>query len=153
MTTEDQLIESIPQIEELKDKKEEKDEVETALEADLGIDISKLLGDSYVMSEHEEITKLSDSLRINATDARKQLNVFPPNYTIQDQTIPDLIRKMRRSRRKLKGSQRDKMTKAIDTMIDAYSDHLSKCIDTIYWLNPYKIPLNKMRYNEKTYIS
>ena len=62
MTTEDQLIESIPKLEELRDKKEEKDEVETALEADLGIDISKLLGDSYVMSEHEEITKLSDSL-------------------------------------------------------------------------------------------
>ena len=149
MTTEDQLIESIPKLEELRDKKEEKDEVETSLEADLGIDISKLLGDSYVMSEHEEITKLSDSLKINATDARKQLNVFPPNYTVQDQTIPDLIRKMRMSRRKLKGSQRDKMTKAIDTMIDAYSDHLSKCIDSIYWLNPYKIPLNKMRYNEK----
>ena len=52
MTTEDQLIESIPKLEELRDKKEEKDEVETALEADLGIDISKLLGDSYVMSEH-----------------------------------------------------------------------------------------------------
>tara|TARA_R110000737_G_scaffold327565_2_gene341890 strand:+ start:937 stop:2301 length:1365 start_codon:yes stop_codon:yes gene_type:complete len=149
MPTDEELIESIPQIEELKDKKEELDEVETALESDLGVDINKLLGDSYIMSEHEEITKLSDSLRINATDARKQLNVFPPNYTIQDQTIPDLIRKMRMSRRKLKGSQRDKMAKAIDTMIDAYSDHLSKCIDTIYWLNPYKIPLNKMRYNEK----
>mgnify|MGYP003115839317 CR=1 FL=1 len=149
MPSEEELIESIPQLEELKDKKEEKDEMETSLEAELGINIDKLLGDSYVMSEHEEITKLSDSLRINASDARKQLNVFPPNYTVQDQTIPDLIRKMRMSRRKLKGSQRGKMTKAIDTMIDAYSDHLSKCIDTIYWLNPYKIPLNKMRYNEK----
>jgi hypothetical protein len=149
MTTEDELIESIPKIEELKDKREEKDEVETALESELGIDISKLLGNSYVMSEHEEITKLSDALRINASDAKKQLNVFPPNYTIQDQTIPDLIKKMRMSRRKLKGSQRDKMSKAIDTMIDAYSDHLSKCIDSIYWLNPYKTPLLKMRFNEK----
>ena len=149
MVTEEELIESIPKIQELKDKKEEKDKMETSLETDLGIDIGKLLGDSYVMSEHEEITKLSSSLKINASEARKQLNVFPPNYTIQDQTIPDLIRKMRMSRRKLKGSQRDKMTKAIDTMIDAYSDHLNKCIDSIYWLSPYKTALNKMRYNEK----
>ena len=74
MPTEEELIESIPQIEELKDKKEELDEVETALESDLGVDINKLLGDSYIMSEHEEITKLSDSLRINATDARKNEN-------------------------------------------------------------------------------
>ena len=149
MVTEEELIESIPKIQELKDKKEEKDEMETSLETDLGIDIGKLLGDSYVMSEHEEITKLSSSLKINASEARKQLNVFPPNYTIQDRTIPDLIRKMRMSRRKLKGSQRDKMTKAIDTMIDAYSDHLNKCIDSIYWLSPYKTALNKMRNNEK----
>ena len=41
------------------------------------------------------------------------------------------------------------MSKAIDTMIDAYTDHLYKCIDAIHWLSPYKSTLFKMRFNEK----
>ena len=41
------------------------------------------------------------------------------------------------------------MSKAIDTMIDAYTDHLYKCIDSIHWLSPYKETLLKMRFNEK----
>ena len=53
------------------------------------------------------------------------------------------------AKRKLKGEQRDKMAKTIDTMIDAYSDHLNKCIESITWLNDYTVPLKKMRYNEK----
>jgi hypothetical protein len=56
---------------------------------------------------------------------------------------------MRKARRALKGEQRIKMSKAIDTMIDAYSEHLQKCIGSITWLNDYTIPLSKMRYNEK----
>lgn len=56
---------------------------------------------------------------------------------------------MRKARRKLKGEDRVRMAKAIDTVIDGYSDHISKCIDSIYWLSPYKEPLLKMRFNEK----
>ena len=41
------------------------------------------------------------------------------------------------------------MSKAIDSMIDAYSDHLDKCIDSIHWLAPYQDTFLKMRYNEK----
>ena len=44
---------------------------------------------------------------------------------------------MRRARRQLKGEHREKMAKAIDTMIDAYTDHLNKCIDSITWLSDY----------------
>jgi hypothetical protein len=103
----------------------------------------------YIMSEHEEITKLSTSLNINATEARKQLNVFPKEYRIEEQSIPDIVRKMRKSRREVKGSHRNQMSKAIDTLIDAYADHLQKCIKSITWLNDYTVPLSKMRYNEK----
>ena len=105
--------------------------------------------DTYVMSQHEEISKLAEARGINATEARKQLVNFPNEYIVQDQTVPDLIKKMRKARRKLKGEQRIKMAKAIDTMIDAYSDHLQKCIDSVTWLNPYRVPLNKMRFSEK----
>ena len=56
---------------------------------------------------------------------------------------------MRKARRQLKGEQREKMAKAIDTMIDGYADYLQKCIGSITWLSDYTIPLSKMRYNEK----
>ena len=142
------------QYQEISDKYEELSQVEEK-EEEIEEGIKEMEGDimtsfdTYVMSQHEEISKFSEIHGINATEARKQLLNFPNEYIVQDQTIPDLIRKMRKSRRQLKGEHRIKMSKAIDTMIDAYSDHLQKCIDSITWLNPYKIPLNKMRYNEK----
>ena len=144
-------------LEEFADKIREMDEEEARLTDDLQEELtaptegSKVATsfDTYVMSQHEEISKLSETHGINATEARKQLVNFPNEYIVQDQTVPDLIKKMRKARRKLKGEQRIKMSKAIDTMIDAYSDHLQKCIDSITWLNPYRVPLNKMRFNEK----
>ena len=111
--------------------------------------LAKTLYSDFVMSEYDEINTLCDVLKINASEARKRLDKFPPEYTVEDKNIPDLIKQMRMSRRKLKGEHREDMAKAIDTMIDAYSDHLFKCFDSIYWLAPYKEPLLKMRFNEK----
>ena len=56
---------------------------------------------------------------------------------------------MRKARRQLKGDHRVRMAKAIDTIIDAYSEHISKCVDSIYWLSPYKTPLLKMKFDER----
>ena len=103
----------------------------------------------YVMSDYEAVTTLSKNLNINATDARKQLSTFPSEYIVDGQNIPDLVRKMRKARRKLKGDSRIRMSETIDTVIDGYADHINKCIDSIYWITPYKIPLLKMRFNEK----
>ena len=122
-----------------------KDEIEDAQDRDL----VTTSFDTYVMSENEQITKLSNDLGINASQARKYIVSFPDEYIIQEQTIPDLVTKMRKARRVLKGENREKMTRVIDTMIDAYSDHLQKCIDSISWLSPYEVPLKKMRFNEK----
>ena len=66
----------------------------------------------------------------------KTTQCFPVNILLK-KSIPDLVKKMRMARRQLKGEQREKMAKAIDTMIDAYSDHLNKCIDSITWLTDY----------------
>jgi len=104
---------------------------------------------THVMSDYEAITNLSKRLNINATEARKQLQTFPSEYTVDGQTIPDLIKKMRKARRQLKGEHRVKMAKSIDTIIEAYSEHISKCVDSIYWISPYKVPLLKMKFNEK----
>lgn len=141
------VVEQIkPLVERLEELEEEEQEVKDNLQNELE---TKSFGLVHVMSEIEEIQKLSTENNINATEARKQLVEFPQEYIVQEQTIPDLVKKMRKSRRKLKGEQKEKMSKAIDTMIDAYSEHLHKCIDSITWITPYKPALLKMRYNEK----
>ena len=145
----DKYREAASQMNRLAELDEEEEEAKDSIEQDLNTKLASMFFSSYVMSEHEEITKLSSSLNINATDARKQLNVFPKEYRIQEHSVPDIVRKMRKSRRALKGSHRIKMSKAIDTLIDAYADHLQKCIKSITWLNDYTVPLSKMRYNEK----
>jgi len=147
MVTEKDLIDSKDEIEELEELQEEKKPVVQAL-SDVGIELNKGITD-YVMSDYEAVTTLSKNLNINATEARKQLSSFPNEYVVDGENIPDLVRKMRKARRKLKGEDRVRMAKAIDTVIDGYSDHISKCIDSIYWLSPYKEPLLKMRFNEK----
>ena len=141
------LIDSLPEIKELEDLQEQQEPAIQAL-SEVGIDLNKTITD-YVMSDYEAVTTLSKNLNINATEARKQLVAFPNEYIVDGENIPDLVKKMRKARRKLKGENRVRMAKAIDTIIDGYSDHISKCIDSIYWLSPYKEPLLKMRFNEK----
>jgi len=145
----DKYRQAAQQMERLAELDEEEENMKDSIQSQLGIELKFIFTDSAVLSEHEEISKISEVYGLNATQARKELNVFPDKYVIQDHSIPDLVRKMRKARRKLKGEQRDKMLKAINTMIDAYSDHLNKCIDSITWLTDYTIPLKKMRYNEK----
>ena len=146
MVTEQNLIDSKDEIEELEELQEEKKPVVQRL-SDVGIELKSI--SDYVMSDYEAVTLLSKNLNINATEARKQLTSFPRQYSFDGENIPDLVKKMRRARRKLKGEERVRMAKAIDTIIDGYSDHISKCIESIYWLNPYKEPLLKMKFNEK----
>jgi len=145
----DKYRQAARQMNRLAELDEEESEVKDSIEEQLDTELKSIFSNSYVMSEHEEITKLSSQFNVNATDARKMLNEFPNEYIIQEHTVPDLVRKMRKARRALKGEQRIKMAKAIDTMIDAYSDHLNKCIESITWLSDYRTPLHKMRYNEK----
>ena len=145
----DKYRDAAQQMNRLAELDEEEAETKDSIEEQLDTELKSIFSNTHIMSEHEEITKLSSTFNVNATDARKQLSSFPNEYIIQDHTIPDLVRKMRKSRRALKGTHRTKMSKAIDTMIDAYADHLQKCIGSITWLNDYTVPLSKMRYNEK----
>ena len=147
MTSADEYDEAAERMKRLAELEREKEEEVTQVESDLNI---KLTGVSdYVMSDYEAVTTLSKNLNINATDARKRLSTFPSEYVVDGQNIPDLVRKMRKARRKLKGDSRIRMSEAIDTVIDGYADHINKCIDSIYWIKPYKVPLLKMRFNEK----
>ncbi len=125
----------------------EQDETKDEIEEALGNKLASV--NDYIMSDYEAVNLLSKNLNINASDARKQLSSFPSEYSIDGENIPDLVRKMRKARRKLKGEQRTRMAKAIDTVIDGYSDHINKCIDSIYWIKPYKPAILKMGFNEK----
>ena len=145
----DKYRQAASQMNRLADLDEEEEEMKDSIEQELDIEVKSFFTGSHVMSEYDEINKISTTYNLNATEAKKHIPVFPDTYVIQDKSIPDLIKKMRMSRRKLKGEQRDKMLKAIDTMIDAYADHLNKCIESITWLSEYTSPLKKMRYNEK----
>jgi|TARA_B100000085_G_scaffold219075_1_gene203782 8-oxo-dGTP pyrophosphatase MutT (NUDIX family) len=147
MVTEQDLIESKDEIEELEELAEQKEPVVNRLR-DVGIEIKASVND-YIMSDYEAVNLLSKNLNINASDARKQLSSFPTEYSIDGENIPDLVKKMRKARRQLKGEQRERMAKAIDTIIDGYSDHINKCIDSIYWIKPYKPAILKMGFSEK----
>ena len=148
MVTAETLIEAKPLIEQLEEIEEEEEGVKEEVQQALDIEFEKSII-TEVLSEYDEISKYSKEHNINATDAKNIIAKFPKEYSVEDTTIPDVIKRMRDSKRKLKGLDRERMAKAIDTMIEAYSDHLNKCIDSLTWLAPYKETFLKMRYNEK----
>tara|TARA_R110000824_G_scaffold194209_1_gene376768 strand:- start:1468 stop:2826 length:1359 start_codon:yes stop_codon:yes gene_type:complete len=110
--------------------------------------IMSWLNDKPIMAEHDLIRMASSELNISFTDAKKALTVFPKEYSIQGQYIPDIIKQMRQHRRGLKGEHRTEIIKAIENLIFAYSDHLDSCIKSIYWVSDYAYPLKNMRYSE-----
>ena len=128
----------------LEDQAEAREESENDIEALF----ENLKRQFVVKSEYEIVRDLSKTYKINATEARKAILDFPPSYEIYSHSIPDVIKTMRKERRTLKGEYRDRMTKNIDALIDGYSEHIDKCIDSIYWLSPYKTTLKKMNFKE-----
>jgi hypothetical protein len=105
--------------------------------------------DNKPIRDNELIAKeYAERFDINLTDAKKQLFNFPDKYEIQGNDIPTVIKEMRKYRRTLKGENKIQFTNSIDNVISGYSDHLDKCMDSIYWIRKYKIPLNKMNNSE-----
>ena len=149
MATAEQYRQASTQMDRLAELKDEEEEAMEEVQQELDIELKGLFSYGEVLSELDEIAKVSNTYKINGSQARDMLNLYPKEYLVQDQTVPEIIKTMRNNRRNLKGEYRDKMSKAIDTLIDAYSDHLNKCIDSIHWITPYKQTLLKMRFNEK----
>jgi hypothetical protein len=90
------------------------------------------------IDETEIIKDISKIYQVNLTDARNMLSSFPEEPLIDNKPIPDIVKDLRNMRRQLKGDSRMKMSKTIDHLINAYGEHLNKCIDSIYWVSPYK---------------
>ena len=93
------------------------------------------------IDETEIIKDISKIYQVNLTDARNMLSAFPEEPLIDNKPIPAIVKDLRNMRRKLKGDSRMKMSKTIDHLINAYGEHLNKCIDSIYWVSPYKSAL------------
>ena len=126
---------------------------EDEITQELGLDeegdkINLWLREQPIADEHDIVMTMAKEFRMNLTDTKKMVENFPEKYTVEDKTISDMVKELRKFRRTLKGEEKDKLTKGIESLIDAYSIHLNDCIKSIYWLSDYEVPLKKMKFNE-----
>jgi len=104
----------------------------------------------YQSADETEIIKdISKVYSINLSEARSMLNGLPTEPLIDNKTIPEITKELRMLRRELKGTARDKISKTVDHLINAYTEYLNNCIKSVYWLNPYTKPLKTMTPNLK----
>lgn len=141
-------IATTEELREASDKLEDVAESQEDAENDLDNLFSSLQKALFIQSEHEIVKRICKEYNINASQAKRNIEVFPPKYQMYEQDIPAVIKTLRKERRSLKGQYRDSMTKSIDSLIEGYSEHIDKCIDSLYWLHPYKTTLRKMTFKE-----
>ena len=104
---------------------------------------------SQPTNDHSQIEKdYAYEFDISLSDAKKQLLVEVKKYEIEGNDIPAIIKGLRKYRRTLKGDNKKNITSSIDNLIKAYSDHIDKSIDNIYWLAKYKPIVKEMNCNE-----
>mgnify|MGYP003645102726 CR=1 FL=1 len=101
------------------------------------------------LEDHSTIEKtFAKEFSLSLTDAKKHLDYKLKKYEVEGKDIPKLIKEMRKYRRTVKGEDRDNISKSIDNLIDAYSIHLDKSIDNIYWISKYKPIVKDMTCSE-----
>lgn len=99
-------------------------------------------------NELEIIKNISSMSGVNLSDAMTYIPLYPTPPIVGDKELPDLVKEMRKIRRGLKGEHRNNIAKGIDHLITAYQEYIGKCIDSIYWLRPYKSPLYDTNLSE-----
>lgn len=128
-------------LEELEEAKRVRDEKESEL-----LSVANKDPDAFMRSwlqyqchdETEVIKDISANLKINFTDAREHISKMPEELLIEEKTIPEVVKELRHMRRTLKGKPREKMASTINHLIKAYTEHLDKSLDSVYWLQPFK---------------
>jgi hypothetical protein len=140
----EQARNNVPKVEEAARLEQEKNDALSRLGA-----INNSFLDDLPIRDDTDIAKLvSIEYKTNLTEAKKAISNYPTKYEIQGHDVPSMIKQMRQYRRKLKGEDRETMTKSIENVIYAYTDYLDKCINNIYWVRKYKIPLKRIGYDE-----
>ena len=105
--------------------------------------------DDQPISSHFDIEKkYATTYNMSLTDSRNKLVNQVKKYEIDGKDIPTLIKELRIYRRTLKGETKVNFTNSIEDLIKAYSDHLDKSIDNIYWLRKYKPLVKDMTCSE-----
>lgn len=121
---------------------EEQNEIEESLK-------TKKWLEEQSLDTHDNLVKLyAKEHKLSLTKAKNDLDMQIKQYQIEGKDIPQLIKDMRMYRRTLKGEEKINFTNSIDNLIKAYSDHLDKSIDKIYWINKYKPLLRDMVCSE-----
>jgi len=142
----EQARDNVPKVEEAVRLEQEKNEAMSRLNI-----VSTAFLDDLPIRDDFDIAKLvAVEYKTNLTNAKKAISNYPDKYEIQGHNIPSMIKQMRYYRRTLKGDDKINITDSIENVIKAYTGYLDKCIDNIYWIRKYKIPLKKIGYNEKT---
>ena len=111
-------------------------------------DMNKWISTLPILDDYDVAMSVSKEFNMNITQAKQSLETFPKEYLIGNKPIPDIVKQLKKHRRKLKGEEKIEFTKSIDNLVMAYGNHLSSCIKSIYWLSPYEAPLRQMRYKE-----
>ena len=135
---------NVPKLEEAARLEQEKEDALNRLTAKKMFFLDSL----PIRDDNEIATRFSKEYKTNLTEAKKALSQYPTKYEIQGHDVPNMIKQMRHYRRNLKGEDRNNMTKSIEKVIYAYSDYLDKCVDSIYWIRKYKVPLKRIGYDE-----
>jgi len=140
---------------ELADQEEELRERQKELTADLKLtaELKSEWLELQPLSSHLDIEKkFAEEYNIALSDARKAIDTNLKKYEIEGKDIPMMIKELRMYRRTLKGEPKIAVTKSIDNLINAYSSHLDKSLDKVYWIKKYKSALKDMTLSEENII-
>lgn len=141
-----QLTNKVKEVEQLTEEQRQ-------LEQEMELEAKMLWLDGKPLSNHDDLVKeYAEDFKMSYTKASKELDLTLKEYTIENKNIPTLVKDMKKFRRTLKGEEKKQLTKSIDNLIDAYSDHLEKSIDKIHWASPYKSVINDMTCSESNII-
>ena len=116
----DKLREEAQRVSELAELKDREQEIKDQLET-----VDKWVSTLPLMSDYEVAMSVSKKYNMNITEAKSQLDSFPKEYTIENKSIPEVVKDLKKHRRKLKGDNKLEFTKGIENLIVAYSSHLS----------------------------
>ena len=109
--------------------------------------------DNQPLTSHFEIEKkFAKEYNIGLSEARKAMSNSLKKYEIEGRDIPLMIKELRTYRRTLKGEPKIAVTKSIDNLINAYSNHLDENINKIYWIRKYKPALKDLTLSEENII-
>tara|TARA_R100001510_G_scaffold48750_1_gene46704 strand:+ start:784 stop:2121 length:1338 start_codon:yes stop_codon:yes gene_type:complete len=109
--------------------------------------------DKQPLTSHFEIEKkFAKEYNVGLSEARKAIGNSLKKYEIEGRDIPLMIKELRIYRRTLKGEPKIAVTKSIDNLINAYSNHLDENINKIYWIKKYKPALKDLALSEENII-